>query len=630
MLSRHSLAALSNTVPLRSFHARAGISTNRRLHGHPEPSAPGKQLSRKSSAENTVAKYRSKHYSPSHKEPNPDGKILLEPHILSGRLKKLCDGAQVDTAVAMLKNSPLGAQNVPVWNTLIWECLKAERFRLAHDLYIDMKRRGHRPNTRTFQTLMNGLARIEDWESHPKQLANAHSVHQAFMRHVDAVKKHDPSSAELSLAPTAAYVKILGATGLHQEIFDVFYSLDAEGRLAPDHLLFTAMFQALAMKPTAETGDFVQNAASAKLLWNLMTKALRRTKFQIDGQLVSSAMVALSRGRTIDQDFAFSLANEYFGLVGLDGVADSAPSEGKGILPLQPQSFAAILTLCRNSSRPLHAINFFGAVLQRPESQGGPSIIDRAHVEQVLHSLIAANISSCSEKAIELIEWMLTQEIKLPSTAATKIRPTYPTFNLLISHICRPENNWRVAVKAFDLMTGYHCHDFMDGVEAKEPRIDHRSTGRNIPPTAEILSSMMRIAVGSENRANIRQALRLVHHFGIQSLARPSHTLESKKALKDKLFYACKLARSAMEGIDILSSRSTAQDRPRDDDLVRWQSLKVEAKKLLGSESDNDFIPNIRRKQVHAKPREIREGASTIQSNRLSKTGGRILNFKSS
>lgn len=139
MLSRHSLAALSNTVPLRSFHARAGISTNRRLHGHPEPSAPGKQLSRKSSAENTVAKYRSKHYSPSHKEHNPDGKILLEPHILSGRLKKLCDGAQVDTAVAMLKNSPLGAQNVPVWNTLIWECLKAERFRLAHDLYIDVR-----------------------------------------------------------------------------------------------------------------------------------------------------------------------------------------------------------------------------------------------------------------------------------------------------------------------------------------------------------------------------------------------------------------------------------------------------------------------------------------------------------
>lgn len=136
MLSRHSLAALSNTVPSRSLHARAGIPTNRHLYGRPETSAPSKQLSRKSSAENTVAKYRSKHYN---KEPNPDGKIFLEPHILSGRLKKLCDRAQVDTAVAMLKNSPLDAQNVPVWNTLIWECLKAERFRLAHDLYIDVR-----------------------------------------------------------------------------------------------------------------------------------------------------------------------------------------------------------------------------------------------------------------------------------------------------------------------------------------------------------------------------------------------------------------------------------------------------------------------------------------------------------
>ncbi|KAJ4478063.1 hypothetical protein J3R30DRAFT_3404199 [Lentinula aciculospora] len=560
---------------------------------------------------------QSKHYNASSPAPGPDGKILLEPHILSSRLKKLCDEGQVDTAVAMLKNSPLDAQNVPVWNTLIWECLKAERFRLAHDLYIDMKRRGHRPNTRTFQTLLNGLARIEDWGSHTKQLANAHSVHQAFMCHVDAVKKHDPSSAELSIAPTAAYMKILGATGLHQEIFDVFYGLDSEGPLSPNYLLFTAMFQALAMKPTTETGDFVQNAASARLLWNLVMKASRRTKFQIDGFLVSSAIVALSRGRRVDQDFAFSLVKEHFGLVMFDGVGDSASSKGKedeAILPLQPQSFAAILTLCRNSARPLHAIDFFGAVLQRPGFRGGASIIDRAHVEQVLQSLIAADIPSSSEKAMELIEWMLAQEIKLSSTAAAKIRPTYTTFNLLISHICRTEKNWRVATKAFDLMTGYHSHDFMDGIDIKQPRLDHRSPGRNILPTAETLSSMMRIAVDSENRANIRQALRLIHFFGIRSLVRSSHTLESKKASKEKWFYASKLARSILEGIDVLRARSTAHDTPRDDDLVRWQSLEAEAKEMSGLDSEHDFIPSIRRKNT----KEIRDKRG---SYRLSREG---------
>ncbi|KAJ3769509.1 pentatricopeptide repeat-containing protein [Lentinula raphanica] len=605
LFSRPSARTFTIVVPSRSLRTQA--STVGRPHGSFEPHAPRIRSSKKSSSptEKPITQYRSKYFDPSSKNTKADGKVLLEPHILSARLKKLCDGGQIDTAVAMLKNSPLDAQNVPVWNTLIWECLKAERFRLAYELYTDMKRRGHRPNTRTFQTLMNGLSRIEDWESHTKQLVHAHSIHQAFMRHTDAVKKHDSSSAELSLTPVAAYIKILGAVGLHQEIFDVFYSLDTEGPCAPDHVLLTAMFQALSLKPNTDTGDFIQNAATAKLLWNLTLKASRRSKFQIDGFLVSSAILALARGRAVDQDFAFDLVEKYFGLVapdgtnGIDASATSKETKDTSTIPLQPQSFAAILTLCRNSSRPLHAINFFGAVLQRPESRGGPSIIDRAHVEQVLQSLIAVDIPSSSEKALELVEWMLAQEIKLPSSVATKIRPTYTTYNLLVSQICRLENNWRVAAKAFDLMTGYHCHDFMDGMEESRPRLDHRSFGKNIPPTAEILSSMMRIAIGSQNRANIRQALRLIHHVGIQSLMQPSHALESRKASKEKHFYVSKLAQGVLEGIEILYSSDTPSDRPRDHDILRWKSLRAEVKEILSRrEAERDFIPSIRQKPV--------------------------------
>jgi hypothetical protein len=39
----------------------------------------------------------------------------------------------------MLKNAPLDAQNTPVWNTLIWECMKAKRFKLAYQLFIDVR-----------------------------------------------------------------------------------------------------------------------------------------------------------------------------------------------------------------------------------------------------------------------------------------------------------------------------------------------------------------------------------------------------------------------------------------------------------------------------------------------------------
>ena len=63
---------------------------------------------------------------------------LLEPHVLSERLKKLCNANQLDTAVSLLKNAPLDAQNTPVWNTLIWEAMKAKRFKLGYELYIDV------------------------------------------------------------------------------------------------------------------------------------------------------------------------------------------------------------------------------------------------------------------------------------------------------------------------------------------------------------------------------------------------------------------------------------------------------------------------------------------------------------
>jgi hypothetical protein len=68
-------------------------------------------------------------------------KKLLQPHVLSARLKKLSNDGKLDDAIEMLKNSPLDAQNVPVWNTMVWECLKAKRWALAYKLYTDVSAR---------------------------------------------------------------------------------------------------------------------------------------------------------------------------------------------------------------------------------------------------------------------------------------------------------------------------------------------------------------------------------------------------------------------------------------------------------------------------------------------------------
>lgn len=91
-----------------------------------------------SSSRNAPRVYRSRHIDPTQVKDDKSDIRLLEPHVLSARLRKLCDANQIDAAVSMLKNAPLDAQNTPVWNTCIWECMKAKRFKLGYQLFIDV------------------------------------------------------------------------------------------------------------------------------------------------------------------------------------------------------------------------------------------------------------------------------------------------------------------------------------------------------------------------------------------------------------------------------------------------------------------------------------------------------------
>jgi hypothetical protein len=115
----------------------------RRQHLQEGSSKHGQQITSKTPSQSPSLSprvpptHRSRHYDPSNEEPKANMR-LLEPHVLSKRLKNLCDSNKIDDAVGMLKNTPLDAQNTQVWNTLIWEALKAKRFQLSYQLFIDV------------------------------------------------------------------------------------------------------------------------------------------------------------------------------------------------------------------------------------------------------------------------------------------------------------------------------------------------------------------------------------------------------------------------------------------------------------------------------------------------------------
>ncbi|KAJ7129677.1 hypothetical protein C8R44DRAFT_615582 [Mycena epipterygia] len=531
-------------------------------------------------------RFRSRHYDPS-REKSPTMR-LLEPHVLSGRLKKLAEDNQLDTAVAMLKNAPLAAQNAPVWNTLIWECMKAERYKLAYELFVDMKRRGFSPTTRTFQTMFSGFSRIEVWSLYPQQLKNARSLYDAYQRHIEAIKKTDPTSSELSIDPLPAYITILGNAGQFDEIFVLYYSLADEGPLAANKFLFTAMFRALSVTTAGLTSaQYAKNATDAKVLWGQMLKASEKSGMEIDSFVVTAAVTALSKGQSSEQKFAFQLVREYFGL----SVSGEPPVRGK--FALTSHSFAAALLLCNNSQKPAECIHFFEQVMKRPQASGGTEIVDRGHGEEVLKARLALITPGSAHLSLETLEWMLRQELQGPDGNGPKVRPAISTYNLVLL-ACWRAADWKSATKAFNLMTGYHCHDFMDGAVLASPRVDKRPKGKNLLPPAETMSCMLRTALATQNSANMRQCLRIIDHFNTNeaSLFAENKKLvtASTKSVKNWAFHVVKLASAVVDTFDFVAANST----PVADEMARWMKLKQLAMTLLAKTPDPaaaDFIP---------------------------------------
>jgi hypothetical protein len=440
--------------------------------------------------------------------------------------------------------------------------------------------------------MFSGLSRIEHWQSHPKQLANAHSLYEYFERHLDAVKRHDPHSAELSIMPIGSYIKVLGNAGEYQKIFDVYYALDTSGPLSPNQFIFTAMFQALSERKSPSAGTepaiHAQNSSNAKLLWRQMLRAAERSPgFPIDSHLISAAIAALSRGRPADQTFAFEVVHDYLGLVKPGEVAVA----GK---VLTPQTLAAALALCNKTRQFRLCIHFVKQIMDRPERK---SILDRRHMEEVLKAHVAMSASGSineSCQALQALEWMLRQEIT--GRNGPKIRPAATTFRLVLK-ACWRCADWDSALRTFELMTGYSSRDFIDGRDnSKAPDLEKRSQGRNIVPDAEAMSSLVRAALASRERANMRQAVRVVIHIG------PNHLFGRElnmKGSKDVTFYQVKLAMALTDTIPQVLLRSGGAHQ----EYAGWVALKEKAEDILrtakhsthaleeAAQSSNDPIP---------------------------------------
>ena len=431
-----------------------------------------------------------------------------------------------------------------------------------------MKRRGFSPSTRTFQTLFTGLSKVDNWAAYPKQLSNAHALYEAYRKHTKSIESLDPKDPELSVDPIAPYLRILGSAGCYQEIFDVYYALPKEGPLAPNAFIYTAIFQALNSAKMGSTLLSEKVASDARLLWKQALAASKRGKgFEIDSHIASSAIFALSGGKPMDIELAFSIANQFYGLA--IGQTKSVPA----LIPLQSESFAAVLKLCLYAKQYAYPAQFLQQVKNRPERQGGIGILDRGHMDDILRASISLKEPGLGAYAFETLNWMLRQEVT--GTNGPKIRPAPSTYSLVMQ-ACMKAADWGSAVQTFEMMTGLHAHDFMDGSVAERPRQDKRGPGRSITPTAEVVSSLLRAASGTHNRANMRQALRIVNHLGLERLMQSSSVGGS--AARSQGFFGTKLATAVVETVNLVLAENSGRYV---EESKLFNQLRVAAQKML-------------------------------------------------
>ncbi|KAG8796976.1 hypothetical protein FRC17_007894, partial [Serendipita sp. 399] len=112
----------------------------------------------------------------------------LKPFEVVRRINALLDEGRLDHAISMVEKLPLDCVNVVIWNVLIAAAIKAARYKLAFELYYDMKRRHVQPNSRTFTILFVGLSRIDDWTPYANILGRVFNAYDQLLAHFERLK----------------------------------------------------------------------------------------------------------------------------------------------------------------------------------------------------------------------------------------------------------------------------------------------------------------------------------------------------------------------------------------------------------------------------------------------------------
>ncbi|KAF9902056.1 hypothetical protein BX616_002056 [Lobosporangium transversale] len=213
-----------------------------------------------------------------------DKKITVprDPYLLSEKIIKFARNGKLDEAITLVLESPKSRQNEVVWNHLIQESSKLGKTNQSWQLLNDMKKRGYKPNDRTFTILLNALA-INSFS--PNSVSRAQMLYQQMK---------DSEDTHPNVVHTNALLKVCARKPDYEALQQVYDEMPKVGPNSPDVVTFNIMINSFARMG----GD--KGFEQAWRIWEdfLDAKTKRPDQVDLDGALIDALLLACREARS--------------------------------------------------------------------------------------------------------------------------------------------------------------------------------------------------------------------------------------------------------------------------------------------------------------------------------------------
>lgn len=491
-----------------------------------------------------------------------------------------------------------------------------------------MKRRGFKPNTRTFHTLLSGFGAATE-KLQDSDLLRAEKIHEQFQAYCEA---QTPGSPNLDVLPTNDYLRVLNNGRDSKAMFRLFWSMPTTGPLSPDLFTFTELIRAIRTRRVLHTGEDsapigsrmdvdLRNAEDALFLWKRLVQAASRGRFDIDAHVITPTLSVLAKGSKECQDEGFAIVKEYLGLSDEVGGPMTTPK-----IKLSGHVLAAAQQLALLSRKLELRLQFVRNIMLH-KNEGIRSILVHQHLLCGLESLSDKRLRkgdrALGVEALQMIEWMMDQESR--GGIGLGLRPNIDAYTEAI-FACKRLSDWRSAVRLIELMSGYKLDDF--GVPLANRAYGQPPSNNSLPlrfvilPNVSIMASLMQIAIKNveekakkpyrhEDLLPLYSILRFAHHLGVRQyfehIPRPEEAknvdiaewIEKKKGqrrLAVALEDVVKLVKSCKSTVD-------ANLKPTDWELKEWSEMTNNDQDASDEPSSSDTPKTWQRKDKDTKTR---------------------------